>query len=65
MRNNWLDPTREARVQGCMVKRIRAQAITDDLAFPVRVKLAVPPYGLGAASQRIDAWLKSELGPGR
>ena len=48
-----------------MVKRTHAQAITDDLAFPVRVKLAVPPHGLGTASQRIDTWLKSELSPGR
>ena len=47
-----------------MVKRTRAQAITDDLAFPVRIKVAVPSNGLGVASQRIAAWLTSELGSG-
>lgn len=48
-----------------MSKRTRAQSITDDLAFPVRVKIAVPGSGLGTTMDRMAAWLATELGPGR
>lgn len=48
-----------------MNRRTRAQHKTDDLAFPVRVKFAVPWNGLGAISSRLQQWLSEELGPGR
>lgn len=48
-----------------MTRRTRSQAKTDDLAFPIRVKLKIPSedrdrwWGL---SQRLEVWL-GELGP--
>ena len=48
-----------------MSRRTRAQHKSDDLAFPVRVKFAVPRDGLGAISGRMYFWLREELGPGR
>lgn len=48
-----------------MPRRTRAQQKTDDLAFPVRVKFAVPGRGLGEVSTRMHQWLKDELGAGR
>jgi hypothetical protein len=50
-----------------MTRRTAPQAKTDDHAFPIRVKLAIPFedrnrwWGL---SDRLDAWLR-ELGPRR
>lgn len=47
-----------------MPRRSSPRQKTDDLAFPVRVKLAVPPHGLGPAYDRMHDWLRRELGPG-
>ena len=47
-----------------MVQRTRLQSKTDDLAFPVRVKLAVPPGGLGPKLTAIGAWLQERAGKG-
>lgn len=50
-----------------MTKRTRSQAKTDDLAFPIRVRLAIPHedkalwWGL---DRRLESWLR-ELGPRR
>lgn len=46
-----------------MIQRTRAQSKTDDLAFPIRVKLAIPHHdkalwwGLDA---RLTAWLREQ-----
>lgn len=45
-----------------MPRRTAPQSKTDDLAFPVRVKIAVPPLGLGRMLDHVFAWLKAELG---
>lgn len=42
---------------------IRSQR-NDDHAFPVRVKVAVPKFGLGKLIDEIDCWLQAELGRG-
>ena len=47
-----------------MSRRTRPQAQTDDLAFPIRVKLAVPPTGLGNLLTDLLLWLAAEVGPG-
>ena len=48
-----------------MSRRTRAQQQTDDLAFPIRVKFAVPERGLGDVSNRMHEWLRQEGGGGR
>ncbi len=47
-----------------MPRRTTAQSVSDDLAFPVRVKLAVPPRGLGRLLDDILNWLVREIGFG-
>ena len=47
-----------------MSRRSSPQAKQDDLAFPVRLKLTVPPMGLGKLTDAIDDWLRREVGPG-
>ncbi len=47
-----------------MTRRSSPRQKTDDLAFPVRVKIAVPAHGLGPAYDRMHDWLRCELGPG-
>lgn len=47
-----------------MSRRSTAQSRTDDLAFPVRLKIAVPPFGLGKLSDEIHRWLRKELAAG-
>jgi hypothetical protein len=47
-----------------MVRRTPRQQAIDDLAFPVRVKFAVPMLGLGRTLDAVDRWLAEELGPG-
>lgn len=46
-----------------MVKRTRSQFKTDDLAFPIRLKLAVPPGGMRSLDVDTHAWLKENLAP--
>ena len=48
-----------------MTRRTRSQAKTDDLAFPIRVKLAIPHHDRAmwwGLSQRLEIWLR-EIGP--
>ncbi|WP_229582707.1 SOS response-associated peptidase [Paracoccus sp. S-4012] len=47
-----------------MTRRSTPQAKTDDAAFPVRVRLHVPPHGLGRRSREIHVWLDRMLGRG-
>ena len=36
-----------------------------DDAYPVRVKIKIPPNGLGNVLSDIHVWLRDNLGPGR
>lgn len=45
-----------------MVQHSIRQARRDDLAFPVRVKVRVPPNGLGRALDEMNQWLKENTG---
>lgn len=44
-----------------MTRRTTPSAKRDDDAFPIRVKLAVPPEGLGKRLDEINAWLRANL----
>lgn len=44
-----------------MARRSTTSAKRDDDAFPIRVKLAVPPDGLGKRLDEMQAWLRSSL----
>jgi len=44
-----------------MTRRTTPAAKRDDDAFPVRIKLAVPPDGLGTTLDAITAWLRGNL----
>ena len=46
-----------------MSRRTQRQSLTDDLAFPIRLKPTVPRTGLGNDLTAILQWLKAELGP--
>jgi len=45
-----------------MAKHSIRQAKRDDLAFPVRVKVRVPPNGLGRALDDMLRWLNENVG---
>lgn len=47
-----------------MARRTTQQIKADDLAFPVRIKLAIPDMGLGRDMDRIHGWLGQVLGAG-
>ena len=47
-----------------MSRRTTPQKKIDDLAFPVRVKLAIPDNGLGCRLEAINSWLKSHMSSG-
>jgi hypothetical protein len=44
-----------------MSRRTTSSAKRDDDAFPVRLKFAVPPDGMGKRLDEINAWLRSNL----
>ena len=44
-----------------MNRRTSPSAKRDDDAFPIRVKLAVPPEGLGRRLDEMTAWLRDHL----
>lgn len=44
-----------------MTRRTAPAAKRDDDAFPVRIKLSVPPEGLGTTLDAITAWLRGNL----
>lgn len=48
-----------------MVRRNAPQSKTDDLAFPIRVKIARPPEVLWLSLGELRAWLTTELGNSR
>lgn len=44
-----------------MSRRSTPAAKRDDDAFPIRLKLAVPPEGLGTTLDAVAAWLRRNL----
>lgn len=48
-----------------MSRRTTQQSKIDELAFPVRVKIAVPGDGLGRELSLMREWLHAELGSGQ
>ena len=48
-----------------MVRRSTPIAKTDDAAFPVRVKLRIPPRGFGTRLDDVHRWLSNEVGAGQ
>ena len=47
-----------------MTKRSASQSSIDNAAFPVRVLIIIPSFGLGVILNRIHVWLNLEIGPG-
>ncbi len=47
-----------------MVRRSTPQKKIDELAFPVRVRFAIPERGFGMRLDAIHAWLSTEVGAG-
>lgn len=47
-----------------MNRRSTPPAKRDDDAFPIRIKLAVPPEGLGKRLDEMNAWLRANLAAG-
>ena len=47
-----------------MVRRSTPQKKKDDDAFPIRVKIVIPPFGFGQTYDEIEFWLRSEIGRG-
>jgi hypothetical protein len=47
-----------------MPRRSTPAAKTDDLVYPVRIKIVVPPLGLGRMLTYAIEWLHQEIGPG-
>lgn len=47
-----------------MTRRTAPAAKRDDDAFPIRIKFAVPPNGLGKRLDELNAWLRFALPPG-
>ena len=45
-----------------MSRRSQTSATIADRTFPVRVKIAIPPTGLGQTIEEADRWLQRELG---
>lgn len=46
-----------------MARRSTPQRSIDEAAFPVRIKVRVPPDGLGTMLNVANRWLNDELGP--
>jgi hypothetical protein len=44
-----------------VAQRSTTSAKRDDDAFPIRIKMAVPPDGLGKRLDEMQAWLRSNL----
>ncbi len=47
-----------------MNRRSTPQKKTDDTAFPIRIKVAIPKRGMGMLTGAYHNWLNEELGPG-
>lgn len=47
-----------------MNRRSTPSAKRDDDTFPIRLKFAVPPDGLGKRLDEVNAWLRSYVRPG-
>lgn len=48
-----------------MVRRSTPSSKVDDLAFPIRVKVAIPVGGLGRLLDDAQCWLRDNLGRGQ
>ena len=48
-----------------MVRRSTPQKKIDERAFPVRIRVSVPPRGLGQQLMDVQAWLQTEIGGGQ
>lgn len=55
------DTTLEPNGLDQMNRRTTPSAKRDDDGFPIRVKFAVPPEGLGKRLDEMQAWLRSNL----
>ena len=58
IRTNAIDLLHGMRPFALMTRRTRAQSMTDELAFSVRLKIAVLPNGLGPRLKVAHDWLK-------
>lgn len=47
-----------------MSRHGQRQRDLDEMAFPIRVKIAVPAGGLGRTIDELHRWLREEIGPG-
>ena len=47
-----------------MSRRSQTSAAIADRTFPVRIKIVIPPTGLGRAIEDADRWLLREIGAG-
>ena len=47
-----------------MSRRSQSSATIADRTFPVRIKIEIPPNGLGQLIEEVDRWLLRELGAG-
>lgn len=47
-----------------MNRRTSPQKKKDEVAFPVRVRIVVPPRGLGQMLDLMQIWLRAEIGTG-
>ena len=47
-----------------MVRRTTPQKKTDEAAFPVRIRFAIPPRGFGMRLDDLHRWLRTEIGCG-
>ncbi|MEP3921141.1 SOS response-associated peptidase [Ascidiaceihabitans sp.] len=47
-----------------MSRRTAPQKKTDELAFPIRLRFAIPDGGLGMRADALNHWLQYEVGPG-
>lgn len=46
-----------------MIRRSTPRSKVDDIAFPIRVKIVVPPYGLSTLLDEMHQWLKASCLP--
>lgn len=61
--NKCLDPNRSTLPSRGMARRSSNGFREAELAYPIRVKLVVPPRGLQGLGDRLQAWLNAELTP--
>ena len=57
-------PVVSLQASDAVTRRSPPRKRTDDLAFPVHVRFAVPRYGLGQRMNALHDWLTDRVGPG-